>query len=305
MDGSMRERFAAITTQWLGADPRAAVVLAEISAALFEPAAKRYPGRVLNVGIREQLMIGIVAGLALEGMRPVAHSYAPFVVERPFESLKTDLAHQGLGAVLVSVGASYDEPGYGRTHACPEDVTLLDALTGWTVHLPGHPDEVDPLLWSALRGDGRVYLRLSEQTNATPREVVPDRMTVLRRGGTGTVIAVGPMLDRTLEAVGEMDVTVLYATTLRPFDGATLRATLSSPAVVLVEPLLAGTSSRFVSDALVHLPHRVRGLGISEVDLHEYGTPADHDRRHELDPAGLHTAISDFLQERPTPSLVG
>jgi len=120
----MRERFVATTTRLLDEDPRTALVLADISAALFAAAAKAHPDRVLNVGIREQLMVGVAGGLALTGLRPIAHSYAPFLVERAYEMVKLDIDHQGVGAILVSVGASYDEPRYGRTHMSPGDVSL-------------------------------------------------------------------------------------------------------------------------------------------------------------------------------------
>ena len=81
---------------------------------------------MINVGIREQAMIGIAGGLALAGYRPVAHTYAPFLVERPFEQIKVGLEHQDVGAVLVSIGGSYDDLPRGRTHQSPGDVALLD-----------------------------------------------------------------------------------------------------------------------------------------------------------------------------------
>src|SRR5450755_1566921 len=125
---TMRERFAAVTSDLLAGDPRLAVVLADISADLFRPAAARHPDRVINVGIREQLLISVAGGLSLAGMRPIAHTFASFLIERPFEQIKLDLNHQDVGAVLVSAGASYDDAAYGWTHQAPGDVALLDTL---------------------------------------------------------------------------------------------------------------------------------------------------------------------------------
>jgi len=153
---TMRQRFYAVAAELLEEDPRVAVVLAEIGAGELRPHA-----RLFNVGIREQLMIGIAAGLALEGLRPLVHSYAPFLVERPFEQVKLDLGHQGVGAVLVSTGASYDGARSGRTHQAPGDVAILSALPGWTIHVPGHPDELERALRRALATDDRVYIRMS------------------------------------------------------------------------------------------------------------------------------------------------
>lgn len=294
----MRGRFVETTTELIDNDPRTALVLADISASLFAPVAARHAERVLNLGIREQLMVGVAGGLALTGLRPIIHSYATFVVDRVYEQLKLDLHHQGVGAVVVSVGASYDGSYYGQTHFSPADVALLDTLPGWTVHVPGHPDEVESLLRAAVRRDDQTYVRLSIRHNTVAH--LGDGLHVVRRGSAGApvVVAVGPMLEPSLSAVEGLDVTVAYTHTPRPFDRAGLRALVGYPArVVLVEPYLAGTSARVVADALADRPHRLLSLGVGRVDLRRYGTPADHDRWHGLDPAGLRASLTLWLAE--------
>ena len=285
---TMRDTFHATTTELLDADPRVAVVLADIGVSRFGEAAARHPERVVNVGIREQLMIGVAAGLSLTGFRPIVHSYTPFLVERPFEMLKLDLSHNDAGAVLVSIGASYDASHEGRTHQAPEDVGLIAMLPGWEIYVPGHPDELDALLRHAVRDNGRAYVRLSEASNADGREVRPGALDLIRQGSGPTVVAVGPMLDRTLAALEllALDATVLYATTVLPFDGATFRAHAGST-VIVVEPYLEGTTAAIAADVLGEIPRRVRSIGVPRGEHRHYGTPADHDRAHGLDADGL------------------
>ncbi|MFI5805169.1 transketolase family protein [Streptomyces sp. NPDC051561] len=293
---TMRDRFIATTGRLLDEDPRVAVVLADISSDGFAPARRRHPERVINVGIREQLLIGVGGGLALAGMRPVVHTFASFLVERPFEQVKLDFGHQDVGGVLVSAGASYDWPAGGFTHMAPGDVALLDTLDGWTVHVPGHPDEAETLLRHAVAsGDDRVYVRLSLQSNEQPVAVRGEGgFVTVREGSRGTVVAVGPMLGNVLAAVEGLDVTVLYAGTVRPFDGAALRAAGHSD-VVLVEPYLAGTSTAAANDALAALPHRVLGLGVGRRELRRYGQLDEHLAAHGLDAASLRERIASFL----------
>ncbi len=302
----MRDRFITTATALLDEDPRLAVVLADISAAGFEPARAAHPDRVINVGIREQLLISAAGGLALTGVRPLVHTFASFLVERPFEQVKLDLVHQDVGAVLVSALGSYDWPAGGRTHMSPGDIALLDTLPGWTVHVPGHPDEAELLLRDAAADDGLVYLRLSEHRNAEPQPVIPGRFLTLHQGSPGsrgTVVAVGPMLDAVLAATAGLDLTVLYAATVRPFDDAALRAAVAAsggPAeVVLVEPYLAGTSVPAANAALDHLPHRVLGLGVGQAELRHYGTMAEHLAAHGLDAASLRARITSWLGVTP------
>ncbi|MGH3356109.1 MAG: hypothetical protein ACRDOJ_09435, partial [Nocardioidaceae bacterium] len=234
------------------------------------------------------------AGLAMTGLRPIVHTFNAFLVERAFEQVKLDFSHQDVGGVLVGVGGSYDWPAGGRTHMGPGDVALLDTLPDWTIHVPGHADEAELLLRHAAAGTGRHYLRLTGHSNDMTRPVGSGRLHVVRRGARATVIAVGPVLDDVLSATRERDVTVLYATTVRPFDAPTLRAVLSGPDVVLVEPYLAGTSTRVVADALHDVPHRTLALGVGD-ELRRYGHPKEHQREHGLDVAGLRSSIDAFL----------
>jgi len=291
---AMRERFHSFAAEALEDDPRAAIVYADIGTGKFPS----HP-RAFNVGIREQLLIGVAGGLALEGMRPIVHSYATFLVERPFEQVKLDLGHQDVGAVLVSIAASYDAAHEGRTHQAPEDVALVATLPGWTIRVPGHADEAEAFLRAALAGDDRVYVRLSEETNREPHH--GDGLVVVRRGADDApfVLAVGPTLDEVLAAAADLDVGVGYLATVRPFDARGLRAAARATDVVLVEPYLAGTSSAEVSAALADRPHRLLALGVRNPELRRYGTGADHRAAHGLDAAGIRTSLDEFARSRP------
>ena len=283
---TMRERFYELAAEALWNDERAAVVLADIGLSQFPTHPRRF-----NVGIREQLMIGVTAGLAFEGYRPIVHSYAPFLVERPYEQIKLDLGHQDLGAVLVSYGASYDASSEGRTHQAPEDVAVLAALPGWTIHVPGHRVELERLFASALRGDDRVYIRLSDEENHAP--VNGGGFVVLREGTADAplVVAVGPVLGETLQATADLDATVAYLATVRPFPREALRRALRGTDIVLVEPYLAGTSAAEVSAALVDTPHRLLALGVRDAELRRYGEPYEHRAAQGLDARGIRASL--------------
>ena len=293
---TMRQRFTRVTSEALDGDPRLAVVLADIGDDAFEQAGARlrHPHRVINVGIREQLMIGVAAGLAQEGMRPIVHSYAPFLVERPFEQIKLDLGHQDVGALLVSTGASYDASAEGRTHQAPGDVALLATLPGFSIHVPGHPDEVEELLRREFARDGRAYLRLTGETNAEARPV--EEVTVVRAGRPGDplILAVGPTLDPVLAATADRSVTVAYLSTVVPFPAAEVRALASGTAVAIVEPYLAGTSAAALADALRDEPRRLLTLGVPPIELRRYGTPEEHRRAYGLDAEGIRRSLDAF-----------
>ncbi|WP_402463123.1 transketolase family protein [Isoptericola aurantiacus] len=294
----LRTRFYAELGPVLDAHPDVDVVLAAIGTAPVAAATARHPGRVIDVGIREQAMVGVAGGLALTGRRPILHSYAPFLVERPYEQLKISLGHQDVGAILVSIGASYDASAEGRTHQAPADVGLVAALPGWTVHVPGHADEVTAILHAEAATGRRVYVRLSTQRNDRPRPV-DGRIHLERDGAAGAplVLAVGPMLDVVLDATRDLPVRVAHTSTPHPLDADGLRALAGpTPRLAVVEPYLEGTSAAAVAAALGDRPARVEHVGVPrDAELRRYGTPRDHAAAHGLDAAGVRGRVRTLL----------
>jgi transketolase len=289
-----RIQFARTAADLVETDPSVALVYAEISGQFLGTVEAAHPDRVVNVGIREQLLVNVGAGLALTGMRPIVHTFGSFLVERAFEQVKLGFGHQDVGGVLVGSGGSFDAASAGRTHLVPGDMALMDTLPGVHLHAPSTAAEVDVVLRRAVDADGLHYVRVVGQSNATT--YAGAGFHVVRSGGGPTVIALGPVLDEVLAATADRDVTVLYAHTVRPFDGRGLRSVLDSPEVVLVEPWLAGTSSRVVSEALAEVPHRLLALGVGREELRRYGSPSDHVRAHGLDAAGIRRSLDGFLR---------
>jgi transketolase len=293
----MRRAAAEAVVELFREDERTAIVLAEISTDLFEPAFRHDARRAVNVGIMEQTMVGAAAGFALEGFLPVVHTIAPFLAERALEQVKLDFGYQRLEGLFVSTGASYDYSASGMTHHAPGDVAALSTVPRLEAIVPGTREEAAALV-RAKHGNGLpTYVRTTVAENAAARERPPGGLSVERRGSGPTVIAVGPMLDRTLAALGGLDATVLYATTAVPLDAATLAAE-SGPAdeVIVVEPLYEGTLAAQVAAALSHRPTRILSVGVPREAIHAYGTVADHDRALRLDATGIRGRVLRFLE---------
>ena len=108
------------------------------------------------------------------------------------------------------------------------------------------------------------------------------------------MLAVGPLADPVLDATLGLDVTVLYAATIRPLDMATLRGTLGEAAVVLASRTWPDVGAGR-ADALRDIPHRILGLGVGRAELRRYGTAAEHQAAHGLDARSLRESITGFL----------
>ncbi len=291
----MRKQFVATIESLLDDDERLVLLLGDIGVFGFKGAFSRHPRRVFNIGILEQATISLAAGLAREGLIPVFHSIAPFVVERAYEQMKVDFGYQVLTGNFVSVGASYDYAALGCTHHCPGDVALLRAIPGFRVFVPGSAAEFDCLFRAGYAGVGPAYYRLSERSHAEKVEVEMGRATVLKKGAAGTVIAVGPLLGAVVEACRDLDVTLLYYTTLAPFDRTTLAANPTTGRIAVVEPFYEGTLAHEVAMAFPGAPIAQMAVGVPRRFLTNYGTAAEHDVACGLTPVLLAERLRGFF----------
>lgn len=291
----MRRQFVRTTEDVLARDERLVVLLGDISVFGFRNAFQQFPERIYNLGICEQAMTSLAAGLAKEGLVPVVHSIAPFVVERCFEQIKVDFCYQKLGGNIVSVGGSYDYAALGCTHHCPGDVAVLRSLPGMEIVLPGTPQEYDQLFRAAYANGHPTYFRLSERSNPQPFAVEFGRAKILKQGRRATVVAVGTALAPALAAAQDLDVTLLYYTTVAPFDAETLRQNCASRKVALVEPYYEGVLVPDLVQALAPAPVQVATIGVPHRFLTDYGHQEQHDEAIGLTPAGVRCQIEKLI----------
>lgn len=286
----MRQHMADLLETMLVEDERLVVLLADISASLF-----RTNKRVINLGIMEQTLIGVSAGLALEGYIPVAHSFVPFLIERPFEQLKNDFCYQQLGGNFVSVGGSYDYGAEGMTHHGPGDIQALRALPGMQIVVPGTAKEFERLFRQSYANGAPTYYRLGLRSNELEQMVDFGKLQVIKRGQEATLIAVGPMLGPVLQASEDLDVTILYCTTVMPFDGETLRRECVNERIVLIEPYYEGGLVADIMLAMQQRPVSLETIGVPREVLSRYGEVEQHDEALGLTPQGIRARIKHFL----------
>ena len=254
-------------------------MLGDIGVFGFRNAFAKHCDRVFNIGILESATVSLAAGLAKTDLIPVVHTIAPFLVERCYEQLKVDFGYQELGGNFISVGASYDYAALGCTHHCPGDVSILQYIPGMEVYTPGTSEEFDSLFKASYNNGRPSYFRLSERENSVSYATEPGKASVLKSGKDVTVIAFGPVIDKIMTAVEDLDVTVLYYTTVKPFDQETLRNNLvGSGKILMVEPFYSGTMAREVISALSGKAVSVESIGVPSKFLRKYGKAEEHDK---------------------------
>lgn len=232
-----------------------------------------YPDRCSNVGVFEDGLFGIVAGLASRKLVPTIFGIQPYLIERTLEQIKMDFAYPKLGVNIVGTGAAVDYPKYGYSHYCAEDVMAIKMIPGVDFIAPGTAAEFLSLYNQVYRNGRPSFFRISDHPNTNfDLKVVYGKANVIKRGRKATVIAVSVMLDSVMQVCADEDVTVLYYTTLEPFDHEILAENCSSNKILVVEPEFKGSLLYDIHEALPSRSLHVEQVSFPREIFRNYGT---------------------------------
>lgn len=232
-----------------------------------------YPERCMNVGIYEDAMMTFSAGMSSRGLVPTIFGIQPYLIERAFEQIKLDLAYQKIGINVVGTGAAVDYSKYGYSHYCAEDVALIKQIPGVEFVAPGSAKQFLKLFNESYRNGNPTFFRISDHPNVEyDLDVFFGKANVVKKGNKVTVIAVSVMLDTVMKACINEDVTILYYTTLEPFDRETLSKNADSGNILVAEPEYKGSLLNDIHEALPGRMLHIEQVGLPREIFRNYGT---------------------------------
>jgi transketolase len=227
----MRNMFAEVLYELACNDPRIYIVVADISpAGSMEKFRVEFPERFINVGVAEQSMIGICAGLALKGMRPFAYTIATFSLYRPFEIIRDDLGYQNLPVTVVGIGGGVIYSTLGGTHYAQEDIAVAGSIPNMSVLAPCDPEEARAATRYVANREsgGPVYLRFGKagEPVITTDAVEPfqfGKVRYLRKGTDVAILSYGVIMGLALKVADRLQaqgasVSLVACHTLKPLD---------------------------------------------------------------------------------------
>ena len=271
----MRAEFAKICLDTIHNDSKAVIFLGDISHFLLRDAQSAAPDRVHNIGICEQAMVNVAAGTALEGMRPIIHTIAPFLVERAYEQIKVGIGYQQTEVTIMTVGGTYDYSDLGCTHHCYSDIALMRTIPNMDVYEPGTAAELRSI-FSQTWGNGRSkYFRLSAKTHNQDIVVTPNEVNVVRESTNNKYVFVtGHLLDSVMSIP---NIGVIYVSTLSTISNNSLNVINS---LINDDTKLYSVENHFINgglgDYLSELLNKgIYRIGINRQFVTEYGSYDD------------------------------
>ncbi len=298
---AQRDVFGKTLIELIDADPRVFVLDGDLAnSTKADMVARERPEHFLQMGIAEQNMMGVAAGMASCGLIPWLSSFAVFLVNRDLDQVRVVVAQPGLNVKIAGSYSGLLTGKTGKTHQDVSDISVMRAMPGMTVLAPADGVETRSAMLAANAHDGPVYLRLTRD----PQPVIFDpsaeddaghgfrigRARVLREGGDVTFITTGEQSVRALLAADilaaeAISAYVLHVPTVKPLDVEAIITAAGTGAVVTGEDhtIIGGLGSAVAETLSQHLPTRIVRMGIDDV----FGESAENDdllEKHRLTP---------------------
>ena len=289
----MRNAFAQELARLAGEDERIVLLSGDIGNRMFDEYKGKFPNRFYNCGVAEANMMGVAAGMAMCGLRPIVYTIVPFVTTRCLEQIRVDVCYHNVPVTIVGVGGGLSYASLGATHHSCEDIAFLRVLPNMTVVCPGDSCEVRLGLRSALAQDGPLYLRIGKKGEPVVHGADPEfqlgKGIVVRDGHEVALLSTGNMLPVTVWAAEELErqgcsTSVISMHTVKPLDIELLSRVFSRFKLVVTveEHSILGGLGGAVAEWKADQPQttaRLLRLGTADAFLHEAGDQG-HARRH-------------------------
>lgn len=273
----MKEVIVNFLREKLQSDPRAIVVDADLSKCIGSNSLeKEFPDRALNVGIAEQNMIGVAAGLASYGFKPFVTSFAPFATRRCCDQIMISVAYAKQDVKIVGTDPGISAELNGGTHMPLEDIGVLRSIPNMVIYEPTDNVELAAMLPQIYDHVGPVYIRLFRKNPPAIYEEGEKfdlwKAKVLREGTDVTIVASGLMVSTALEAADALkqegvSAEVIACPTIKPIDAETIVKSVSKTrAVVTAENhnVIGGLRSAVAETLAENCPVPLRSVGVKE-----------------------------------------
>lgn len=307
----MRNAFAKEITRMAREDKRIVLLSGDIGNRLFDDFKEHCPGRFFNCGVAEANMIGVAAGLAMSGYRPVCYTIAPFVTYRCLEQIRVDVCYHDVPVTIVGTGAGLSYASLGATHHSCEEMGMLRLLPGLTVVAPADAIEVQVCLQAVLRDTRPAYLRIGKKGEPKVHTKLPNlqigKGIVLREGRDVTLVCAGTLLSVVVEAADALaaiglSVGVVSMPCVKPLDTSLLGRVFEDCRVVAtVEEHsilggLGGSVAEWLSDQTTTRARLVR-FGTADEFLHMTGEQEEARAHFGLSVEGMKARVLTALEE--------
>jgi transketolase len=270
---------------------------------------KKYPERFINVGIAENSMFGLAAGLAQAGLRPVVSTFAVFTSLRSAEQVRTDICYQNLNVKIISTHAGISFGQAGSTHHCTEDLAVMRSFPNMTVIAPADGLETGNAVAAAMEWPGPVYIRIGRGFEP-PVNKTQDygyrigKAITMRDGRDVTIIACGVGVLQAVRAAEVLDrqglsARVINMHTIKPIDkDAIIQAVQDTRRIITVEDhnIMGGLGSA-VAEVIVENGRACafRKLGVPDC-FSIVGYPEDLYHHYKFDADGIVETVSELMR---------
>jgi transketolase len=281
----VRNAFADEVTQLAAKDPRLVLLSGDIGNRLFDRLRAQSPRQFINCGVAEANMMGVAAGMALSGLRPITYTITPFTTTRCLEQIRVDVAYHEAPVIIVGTGSGLSYASLGPTHHSLEDFAILRAIPNMRILAPWDAPSLRHVLRAALLDNQPSYIRIGKkgEKDVLPTERVAGlgRLTALSSGEGVAIVAVGTVATEAVRAAEQLresgiTATVSLAHTVKPLPEAGLKALFASHRfVATVEEHFAAAG---FGESVVGFAHRsgysgrVIPLGVPDYFLSKAGS---------------------------------